>query len=84
MNYFLAALAVYKLIQVIDIFTPKEFAPWVKVLMGIVTSYVLAYVLQVDNPWMAGMAIATLSSFCHGLARLVTLAGDTLLRRVVR
>lgn len=84
MNYLIAALAVYKLVQVIDIFTPREFAPWVKVLLGIVFSYSSAYLMWVDDPWIAGLAIATLASLCHGVARLVTLAGDTLLRKSSR
>lgn len=76
MNYVLAGLAVYKLIQLLNSLTPREAMPWVKLLAGIVLGYVSAFILNLPNKWTAGLVVATLASACHGILRLITLHGD--------
>lgn len=84
MNYIIAALAVYKVVQLIDALTPKEAMPWVKVLVGIVLGYVVTFVIDLPDKWIAGLTVATLAGACHALLRLITLVGDMATRRIVR
>ena len=76
MNYIICALAVYKLLQVIDLLLPKEAMPWVKVLAGVVVSYGASFVVEVDNLWVGGLVIATLAGVCHTVLRCQTYLGD--------
>ena len=84
MNYIIAALAVYKLVQLLDALTPKEAMPWVKVLVGVVLGYVASFVTNLPNKWTAGLAVATLAGACHAVLRFLTLMGDMAARRTIR
>jgi len=84
MNYIIAALAVYKTIQILDSLTPKEAMPWVKIMFGVLLGYVSTMLVPVDHPAVAGLVIATLAGACHGLLRLVTLLGDYAQRKASR
>jgi len=75
-NYIICALAVYKLLQVIDLLLPKEAMPWVKVLAGVVASYASSFIVDVENIWLGGLVIATLAGFCHTVLRCLTYLGD--------
>ena len=76
MNYIICALAVYKLLQIIDLLLPKEAMPWVKVLAGVVVSYGASVVISFDNYWLGGLIIATLAGLCHTVLRCLTYLGD--------
>ena len=76
MNYLLAGLAVYKLMQFLNTLTPKEAMPWVKVLVGVVFGYGVSFIINLPDKWTSGLVVATIASACHGLLRLVTLHGD--------
>jgi len=76
MNYIICALAVYKLLQIIDLLLPKEAMPWVKVLAGVAVSYGASIVISVDNYWLGGLTIATLAGLCHTVLRCLTYLGD--------
>lgn len=76
MNYIICALAVYKLLQIIDLLLPKEAMPWVKVLAGVVVSYGASVVISVDNYWLGGLIIAALAGLCHTVLRCLTYLGD--------
>lgn len=84
MNYLLAGLAVYKLMQFLNTMTPKEAMPWVKVLLGIVLGYIVAIVTNIPNEWTNGLVVATIASACHGLLRLLTLHGDLAARKTYK
>ncbi len=76
MELLICALAVYKLLQVIDLLLPKEAMPWVKVLAGVIVSYGASFVVEVDNLWVGGLVIATLAGVCHTVLRCLTYLGD--------
>lgn len=84
MIYIIAALAVYKLVQVADALTPREAMPWVKIVFSVVISYGIAAILKVDNLLIAGLAVATLAGSVHCLLRLGTLVGDMAQRKASR
>lgn len=84
MTYFLAGLAVYKAVQLLDSLSPREAMPWVKVLVGIALGYGAAVITGMDDIAIAGLAVATIASGCHSVLRLVTLLGDMALRRVAK
>ena len=84
MNYLIAALAVYKLVQLADALTPKEAMPWVKIVFSIVVSYLASIVLGTPNIYIDGLAIATIAGMCHALVRLLMLLGDSNKRRIIR
>ncbi len=84
MIYILGALAVYKIVHVIDLLTPKEAMPWVKVVFSLLVSFIIAFVLQVDNVFVAGCAIATIAGTVHTLLRLLVLLGDMAQRKTMR
>lgn len=84
MDYILGALAVYKIVHVLDLLTPKEAMPWVKVVFSLLVSFVMAFVLQLDNVFVAGCAIATLSGTVHTVLRLFVLVGDMAQRKTMR
>lgn len=84
MTYLLTALAVYKVVQMLDLLTPREAMPWVKVVAGIVLGYGASFLVDVENRWTAGLTIATLAGACHGVLRLVTLLGDMAQRKSVK
>jgi len=76
MTYIICALAVYKVMQLLDAVTPREAMPWVKVLAGIVLSYAATFILPFDDRWLAGLAVSALAGGCHAVLRLLTLLGD--------
>jgi hypothetical protein len=82
MTYFLAGLAVYKAVQMLDALSPREAMPWVKVLVGILFGYGAAFLLKMDDPAIAGLAVASIASGCHSVLRLATLLGDMALNRL--
>lgn len=84
MTYLLAGLAVYKLVQILDLLTPKEAMPWVKVLVGTAIGYGVSFIVDVDNQWIGGLVIATIAGACHGVLRLITLMGDMSQRKSLK
>lgn len=84
MNYIIAALAVYKLVQLADALTPKEAMPWVKIVFTIVLSYPITLLLNTPDPYIDGLAVATLAGVCHAVVRLVMLLGDNIKRKTIR
>ena len=84
MNYIIAGLAVYKLIQVLDLLTPREAMPWVKVVLAVALSYGISFVVQIDELWTSGLVVATLAGATHTLLRLLTLTGDMAQRRSMK
>lgn len=84
MNYLLAGLAVYKLMQFLNTLTPKEAMPWVKVLVGIAFGYGVVFIINLPDKWTSGLVVATIASACHGLLRLVTLHGDLAARKTYK
>lgn len=84
MEYILGALAVYKLLQVVDLFLPKEPMTWVKVLAGIVASYGISFLVDIDNMIIGGLIIATLAGACHTILRCLTLMGDMAFRKSLK
>lgn len=84
MTYLLAGLAVYKLVQILDLLTPKEAMPWVKVLVGTAIGYGVSFIVGTENRWIDGLVIATIAGACHGLLRMVTLMGDMAQRKSIK
>ena len=84
MNYIIAGLAVYKLIQVLALLTPREAMPWVKVVLAVAISYGISFVVQIDELWTSGLVVATLAGATHTLLRLLTLTGDMAQRRSMK
>jgi hypothetical protein len=84
MDYIIAALAVYKLVQLLDALAPKEAMPWVKVLVGIVFGYIVTFVINLPDKWTSGLVVATLAGTCHGILRFITLIGDSAGKRTPR
>lgn len=84
MNYIIAGLAVYKLVQVLDLLTPREAMPWVKVLVGVLLGYGASFVLQIEDIWTSGLVVATIAGACHGLLRMITLVGDMAQRKSIK
>ena len=84
MTFVLAALAVYKTVQVLDALTPKEAMPWVKILVGVILGYAYGAIIGVEDLLISGLAIATLSGTVHSVLRLLTLSGDSAHRKSLR
>lgn len=84
MDMVIAALAVYKVVQVLDSLSPREAMPWVKILAGVALSYPAGVLMGVENLAMSGLAIATLSGTIHSVLRFLTLSGDASQRRSMR
>lgn len=76
MDLLFAALAVYKFVQILDLFLPKEPMPWVKVVATLTLSYVAVFILWTDTIWLHGLVVATIAGVVHSLVRMVTLVGD--------
>jgi hypothetical protein len=83
-NYLISALAVYKVMQFLNIMTPKEAMPWVKVLVGILLGYSVSFVTNLPDKWVSGLVVATLASACHGVLRIITLHGDLAARKTLK
>jgi hypothetical protein len=84
MTLVLAALAVYKTVQVLDALTPKEAMPWVKILVSVILGYAYGAIIGVEDLLISGLAIATLSGTVHSVLRLLTLSGDSAHRKSLR
>lgn len=84
MNYILCALAVYKVLQTIDLLLPREPMPWVKVTASVALSYGASFLVDIDNRILGGLIIATLAGACHALLRYLTLMGDMAFRRSLK
>lgn len=84
MTYLIAGLAVYKLMQVLDLLTPREAMPWVKVLIGVAFGYASSFILNTQDKWISGLTVATIAGACHGVLRLITLMGDTAQRKSIK
>lgn len=84
MNYLIAALAVYKLVQLADSLTPKEAMPWVKIVFSVVLSYPITLLMGTPEPYFDGLAVATLAGVCHAMIRLLMLLGDNAQRKITR
>lgn len=84
MEIFIAALAVYKVIQVLDALSPREAMPWVKIVFGVLLSYSTGLVMEIQNLEVSGLAIATIAGTIHSVLRLITLSGDAAQRRSLR
>jgi len=84
MNYIIAGLAVYKMVQILDVLTPREAMPWVKIIFGVLLGYVSTMLLTVPNVPLGGLVIATIAGTVHGLLRLLTLLGDWAQRKATR
>lgn len=84
MNYIIAGLAVYKLVQLLDALSPRNAMPWVKILVSTIVSYGAVALLGVSEWWIAGLAVATIASACHGVMRLLTLLGDYAYRKSIK
>jgi len=76
MELLLVALAVYKIVQILDLFIPKEPMPWVKVVTTLVLSYALVLILWTDTIWLHGLVVATIAGIVHSLIRMITFMGD--------
>jgi hypothetical protein len=84
MNYIIAGLAVYKFVHILDAISPRNAMPWVKILVSTVVSYVAVALLGVSDWWIAGLAVATIASACHGVMRMITLLGDLAYRKSIK
>lgn len=76
MELILGALAVYKIIQITDLFLPKEPMPWVKVVATLIASYGMVFALWTEKIWLHGLVVATLAGIIHSTIRMITLMGD--------
>lgn len=76
MELLLAALAVYKIVQIVDMLLPKEPMPWVKVVATLLISYAIVAVLWTEKIWMDGLVVATFAGIVHSVIRMITLMGD--------
>jgi hypothetical protein len=83
-EYLIAALAVYKIVQIADAVSPREAMPWVKVLVGVVFGYLSLLLVDVSNVALGGLVIATLAGTIHAVLRLVTLTGDMARKKSIR
>lgn len=83
---FFAALAVYKLLQVILSLLPREVMPWVKVIAGTVLSFLVTIMLDVSG-WdyvLFSLAVATMASSVHTVLRLITYLGDAAAKKSLK
>jgi predicted membrane protein len=84
MIYIIAGLAVYKAVHILDVLTPKEAMPWVKILAGVAFGYGASFVLSIEDMWTSGLVVATLAGACHGVLRMITLVGDMSQRKSLK
>ena len=84
MDYIIGALAVYKAVHLLELALPRSVETWVKVAASVVLSYGAAVFFWSDHLPLAGLAVATLASLVHAVLRLLTLAGDLVIRRTIR
>ena len=84
MDYIIGALAVYKAVHLLELALPRPVETWVKVAASVVLSYGAAVLLWADYLPISGLVIATLASGVHAVLRLLTLAGELVMRRTIR
>lgn len=84
MTIALAALAVYKTVQVVLSLLPREPMPWVKVLLGTVIGFGATALAGPDDYVLSALAVATLAGATHTVLRLLTYLGDMALRRAMK
>ena len=84
MVHIIGALAVCKVVQLLEIALPRPVMPWVKVVAAGALGYGAALIGGADPLPLAGLAIATLAAGIHGVLRLLTLGGALVLRRTIR
>lgn len=80
----IAALAVYKALQVVLVLLPREVQPWVKTVAGVLLALAAAALAGVDNFVLSALCIATLAGAAHSLLRLVTYLGDLAMRKSLK
>ncbi len=76
MELVILGLVVYKIVQMLDLLSPKEAMPWVKVLISVFLSYVVVLCVWTDNVYLDGLAVATIAGIVHSTIRLLTYCGD--------
>lgn len=76
MTLLLGALAVYKMVQLIESVLPKDPMPWVKILGAVLLSFVVTFVTSLANPFVAAFAMATIAGAVHTVLRTLTFIGD--------
>lgn len=84
MDYLIAGLATYKAVHVLDILSPRNAMPWVKVVVTVLLSYGAVALLSIPDVWTSGLAVATIASVCHAIMRLITLWGDYVYRKPIK
>lgn len=84
MELLIASLAVYKIVQIINLLLPKEPMPWVKVVASTIISYAVVLVFQMNDIWISGLAVATVAGGIHSALRLATFSGDMAHRKSLR
>jgi hypothetical protein len=84
MELFVASLAVYKTVQVLDSLSPKEAMPWVKILVGIALGYASVFILSLEHKPVMGLTVAACAGIVHTVLRLITLVGDVARKRSIR
>lgn len=84
MDYLIAGLATYKAVHVLDILSPRNAMPWVKVVVTVLLSYGAVALLSIPDVWTSGLAVATIASACHAIMRLITLWGDYVYRKPIK
>lgn len=83
MEYIIGSLAVYKTFQIIELLLPRPVMVWVKVVSSVALGYATAFIAGADHIALSGLAIASLAGAVHGVLRLLTLAGDLVIRRTM-
>lgn len=84
MTLVLAALAVYKALQIILSLLPREVQPWVKVLAGTILAFGATALADVDYFVLSALAVATLAGTVHSVLRLLTYLGDYAARKAFK
>jgi ABC-type branched-subunit amino acid transport system permease subunit len=84
MSYLIAGLAAYKAVHLLDLSYQRPTAPWVKIAITVLFSYVFSFVLNVPQWWITALAVATIAGACHALMRLIILAGDYAHRKTLK
>lgn len=84
MEFIVASLATYKVVQLLDALVPREVMPWVKILVGIALGYVASLILSLDGLPVMGLAVAAGAGILHTVLRLTTLVGDVARKRSAR
>lgn len=84
MDFLIAGLATYKAVHVLDVLSPRNAMPWVKIVVTVLLSYGAAALLSLPDMWTSGLAVATIASACHAVMRLITLWGDYVYRKPIK